>query len=172
MIKLKAANLRKFEHEMNKWIKESELEATEVARGLAVTGFNQILERSAQRSGDFAANWQFSINAVNYTFKNLKLLPEGASPDDWFIMGDKPAINYAKQNNKGRDRGYKLGDTFYVSNSATNAGNDYAVWIEEGSINFREGNLGMPVASAMIYIGSLYGHIGKVQVQQLIAERL
>lgn len=172
MIKLKAKNLRKFEREMNKWIHKSEQEAADVARGLAVVGFNQILEQSAQRHGDFVANWQFSINNVNYHFENLELIPYDSDELDWFIMGDSPAINYAKQNNKGRDRGYKLGDTFYVANSATNSGDDYAIRIEKGNIEFRVGNMGMPVASATLYLGAWYGLVGKAQAKALQKEKL
>lgn len=172
MIKLKVKNQKKFTRAINKWIDEATKEAADVARGLAVVGFNQVLEQSAQRSGNFAGNWQFSINQVNYDFKDLGLLSKDADELDWYIMGDLPAINYAISNNKGRDKGYVLGDTFYISNSAHEGADNYAIRIEKGEIEFRPGNMGMPAASAALYLSAYYGRIGKAEAATLKKERI
>lgn len=168
---IKVRNSKQARKSMMKWIKESTQEAAEVANGLTVTAFVQILEHSAQQTGDFAGNWQYSINSVNYEFKELGLAEEEA---DWFIMGDTPAIIHAMQNNHGRDRGFKLGDTFHIANSAKGGihGDAYAHKIESGAIKFRSGNMGMPVANAALYLGAFYGRPNLAQATLLRGKRL
>lgn len=169
---IKIRNVKQAQRSALKWIHQAVEEAEEVARGLAVVGFKQIVEQSAQKSGNFAGNWQFSINSINYEFKDLNLLPEGATRDDWFIMGDSPAINYAYNNNRGRENGFKLGSTIHIANSATEVDDPYAVRIESGEVHFRPGNIGAPVASTVVHLGALYRFIGKASAQALKGEKI
>lgn len=168
---LSVRNLDKFAASLDAWLEDTGDTVAHVANGLTVELFNEILPTSPQFSGDFAGNWQYSINTVNTTFNPLNLLdqPKQAA----FKAGDHPAIAYSKAMNKGRDASYKLGDTFYLANSAYHD-EAYAVMIENEEINFRRwaGNRGATVDEAFRKVLPKYTNITKQQAYKLARKKL
>lgn len=161
-------NLDKFIGSLDTWIEKVQDETMHVANGIVATIFHDILQRSAQSSGDFAGNWQYSINYVNTTFNELNLRDQGKP---LFKVGDHQAITYAKAMNRGRDKGYKIGDTFYLSNSAEHE-EPYAMKIERNQIDFRYPNQGETRAKAIKNIVDQYSKVSKMQAQILKRKKL
>lgn len=169
-------NLTQFVKNNDKWLGEVTEEIGHVAKGLTVTALDYILKNSPQYSGDFVANWNFSINTPDDTFIQAKLVDTDKS---WkgevepFKLGDYPAIAEARNRNRGKDKGYKLGDTFYLTNASFH-NETYAVKIETGAIRFRPDNAGgeAPVRNALEVIGMAYSRISKAEAKKLIGQKL
>lgn len=159
-----------FVDHLDSWFDKVEAETAHVANGITVELFREILQTSPQSSGDFVGNWQYSINGINRTFNELNLLDQDKG---LFRAGDSQAITYAKAMNKGRDANYKLGDTFYLSNSAAHA-EPYALKIENGTINFRSyvGNTGETIAKALMAVLPKYINVSKLQANKLARTKL
>lgn len=171
MLSVSVRNLDKFVESCDRWLEKTTDTVMHVANGITVELFEQVLETSPQFSGDFAANWQYSINQVNTTFTELNLQDD---PDQGsFSAGDRTAINYAKVMNKGRDSSYRLGDTFFVSNSAKHD-EPYAILIENNQINFRRwaGNRGETINHAVRTVMPRYDHISPMQARRLARKKL
>lgn len=170
MLGIHVKNVESFISHVDQWFDKVETETAHVANGLTVELFKEILQTSPQLSGDFAGNWQYSINGINRTFNALNFLDQGKP---LFKVGDHQAITYARAMNKGRDVGYKLGDTFFLSNSAVHD-EPYALKIENGTINFRSyvGNTGETVANAFRNVLPKYVSISKLQAHKLARTKL
>lgn len=164
-------NAKQFMDNNLKWLEEAKEELADTARGLAVTALNYILEHSPQYSGDFVANWNFSINNPDTTFKEAGIIDtdeawlSGTSP---LHRGEPRAIALAKSRNKGKDNGYKLGDSFYLTNDSAH-NEPYAQKIENGTIKFRPENVGSdaPVQNTLNLMSSMYSIIGKADSKKL-----
>lgn len=170
MLRVRSRNIDAFATGLDRWLDAVEDEVADVANGLTVKLFNHIVEISPQYSGDFAGNWQYSVNTINTTFTPLNLLDQSPLRIP-FLQGGKQAITYAKAMNKGRDTNYKLGDTFYISNSAVHD-EAYALKIENNEIKFRPGNQGGTIARALATVAPAYYTVGKADVQALRRTKL
>lgn len=148
---LKIIRWQKWKNDVNRALDKVSKESMDISNGVAVTLFYQLLQNSPQFSGDFAANWRYSINSPDTTFES--------TAEDWkekvadnsfqaFKAGYEEAISKAVARNKGKDTGYVLGDTFFLSNSAVHD-EPYALKIEQGEIKFREGNQGYVMARSI-----------------------
>jgi hypothetical protein len=172
---LKVTNLKEVGDGFDAFFALATKTVTETSRGLGVMLFKGALNYSPQFSGDFTANWKFAVNWIDTSFKadifpaavdtsekilwgdsrrggyvKRKRLPVGG-----FLKGSTPAMNYAIAANKGRDKGFKLGDTINISNSAVHD-EPYAMLIEENQIKFRPGNSGIPGRSAAADLVRIY----------------
>lgn len=165
-------NLEHFTRHVDSWVDKVGVETAQVANGMAVEMFEMLLKISPQYSGDFAANWQYSRNIPNTNFSELNLLDQDPSRTP-FGAGSRPAINYATVMNKGRDTFVKLGDTFYLSNSAAHH-EPYALKIERNTINFRTeaGNAGKVVERTVNYLWPTYTSLNALQVKRLRGKKL
>ena len=150
---VKVTNLSAFDAQVEAWFAAVEKAAAEAAVGLAKRVFDKVLIESPQYSGDFAANWQVSVDAPSSRFTVGVLKPKlhgyadstGIHGLEPFKRGDPEAITYAKSHAVWPT--IKLGQTIYLSNSA-NHDEDYAWKIEDGTIKFR------PVTQGADHVGA------------------
>ena len=154
---LYSKNVGDFTKDIEKWAANQRVIATEVGRGLSVFAFNNLLQNTAQFSGDMAANWKYQIGSINYEFQSDVINPLiRAGKAISFIMGDETAINYAKMENSGKDAAFTLQTPVYISNSA--AHDSFYAWkVEKGTIKFRQGNKGSPVGKTILKVGASFG---------------
>lgn len=145
--------------------------------GVSIKMLHHVVEKSAQYSGDFAANWNIQRNSVDTHFEPSVLVQRSKSWDGTLrhgmgpafqpkIMGDPAAKTYALSANAGRLNGFQLGEDLWISNSAAHD-EPYAWKIEEGSIKFRPGNRGAPVAQAFDMVRTQYSTIGPSELSRL-----
>ena len=169
---LQAKNLDAFFKQVKDWSAQQKVVVGEVGRGLSAYAFNYIPTISAQNTGDFAANWKYSVGSVDTTFKS------GALPnlngrllfryrdlknrhrvyESGRIQGHQDAISYAYSANVGKDKEFVFGSTAYISNSAVHD-QAYAWKIENGTIKFRPRNEGHPVANTVSLMTSQFGGV-------------
>lgn len=163
LINVKPTNAKSFIDQISAWEKAARDEVEAVAVGYIGTAFRFLLDHSAQASGDFAANWNYSLNAENYSFtKNAVRNPdEVVDVVDLFkgVSAEDPlAINYAINNARAEQARFKLGDKVFFTNTATHD-EQYAWKIEKNTIRFRQGNEGAPVEKTKVHMTSMYGYI-------------
>lgn len=183
---LEVSNVGELARQIDAWCKAAEKLAEDVGRGLTVVAFKHVLAISPQYSGDFVANWRYSIGAIddswaisNVTGTNkYQKTPTGLKHDGLpaevaFKQGDWPARNAALSHNRGRDGAFKLGVTVYISNSSVHD-EPYAMKIENNQIKFRDvnPNAGAPAAQAAKYIADNYSMISSSRARGLRGERL
>jgi hypothetical protein len=154
-------NTSSFNAQLTAWNKELEQTAEDVAKGLAREILITLSENSAQYSGDFAANWNLSVGAPNYEYKEdiFNLL----SPE---IMGHRRAIDYSINKMNRASLPFTLGQTLYVTNSSIHD-EDYAPMIENNEIDFRPGNIGSPMERTLTKVTSKYMNINHIQTLKL-----
>lgn len=152
---LEIEGIDEFIAELENWVGECRVLASQVARGIAAYGFTFVLDHSAQFSGDFAANWNLSVGAPNFAFEDNALHHRADHVTDR-IMGDPEAIEHAKAKSQGILDRALVGDDLYVSNGATHE-EPYAWLIENNFIKFRPGNAGQPIGLFVQVFGSIYG---------------
>lgn len=144
-------------------------------QGLAKELLITLVNNSAQFSGDFAANWNYSVGVPNYTFREnifggryLQVevgqygRPVGVTSK--LIMGHQAALKEALARVKGSS--FQLGQTIYLTNSAAHD-DAYADMIENGTIKFRSGNIGQPVARSLATVSGKYSIISGSQLVNL-----
>lgn len=165
------------EAQIRAWSAKAEKLATDVARGLGIDAFRHVLEISPQYSGDFAANWKYSLNFVDTTFDVGVVTPsnkykghaQNFRAEYAFSQGDWPARNYALAANAGRASAFQLGDTAYISNSSEHD-EPYAWLIEKNKIRFRPENSaygGETVQQTVEYLRGRYSDITLSQARRL-----
>lgn len=148
----------------------------QAAMGLSVKMLHHAIEKSAQYSGDFAANWKVMVNGIDTSFTPNAVptgsrgwsgnLGDGSPGARLRIMGDPAAKAYALASNAGRLSGFKLGDTINISNGAEHD-EKYAWKIEADTITFRPGNTGGPMTKAMEFAQAHYSFIGPAELSRL-----
>jgi hypothetical protein len=142
-----------------------------LARELLIT----LVNNSAQFSGDFAANWNYSVGTPNYSFKenvfNGRYLKTAIGPygrpqgiTSKLIMGHQAALQVALA--KVKSSGFALGQTIYLTNAAHHD-EPYAEMIESGTVKFRSGNIGHPVARSLALVSTKYSVITGNQLTTL-----
>lgn len=169
---LKVTNMAEVFGEIDLWLKEVEAEIVGIANGLAYQALITVEHHSAQFSGDFAANWNLSVNIPDTSFQ-AGIFPGHQWPTghDPFIMGDAPAMQYAYDAARGKLSGMKLGDTIWLTNAASHQ-EAYAEKIEAGRVNFRRGNDGMPIFHTVQVLMMDYKTINKGAAQRLLENQL
>jgi hypothetical protein len=145
---VKVEGTGKFFEDIDKWIHQVEQISEGVVRGLAIQSFNFIVENSAQYSGDFAANWNLSVGQPDYQFTDGVLTNLRGYELITRIAGDSEAVELAKGRARSVLGSIKFGSSVYITNTAGNE-EDYAWKIENGTVNFRDGNQGHTVERAM-----------------------
>lgn len=160
--------------QLDSWLADVEKEVEDIARGLATEALIYLLDYSPQYSGDFAANWNMSVNTPDYTFHSDvfrdKHFPV-KSGQTAFHMGDGPAMEYAFRNAAGKLDSFKLGDTIWLANAAAHD-EPYAWLIEDNRIHFRPRNSGQTMYWAMQALIGYYTEISPEKAAHLMGERL
>lgn len=165
MIEIK--NLGEVADTIDNWLADCEKLTTNVAKCVAIKIFDDVVYRSVQYSGDFAANWKFQVGGITpsygvnifkneavYTFGRVE---SGTSGDfkakvNTEVYGDtSKAPRYAVSKNVGNESSFKLGDTIYLHNSSTHD-EPYAVGIEEGKIKLRSNASVAPLMKARVNV--------------------
>lgn len=164
MISFQAPNKKKFADQLMNWAQRTEQDAVDVTRGLAAELFHRLLQNSPQYSGDYAANWRLSQNVVDTRFERVQI---GMPDEGAYIVGDKPAINYAISANRGLEAGATLTTSFYISNSAVHSGDAYALKIERGTIDFRHPNKGQVISRSVGEMFPRYQKLSSYQFNKL-----
>ncbi len=149
-----------------------------VARGMSVDIYHNIVRISPQFSGDYTANWRYSVGSIDKRFEPVVHfgsqrdssghLPRFLSVPKY--AGHEAAIEVAYHRNKGNESRFReLGQTIFISNSAVHD-EAYAFLIEEGKIKFRPGTGNAPgvVRRALAMTIGEYGTIiGKNEAMRL-----
>jgi hypothetical protein len=137
----KVTNTDKVFDEIDAWLAAVERETLLIAINMMWVMLGKATLVSPQYSGDFVANFQFSIGTPSRRFTE-GIFPGKAFPSDSpFQRGDTPAVQYALDSNTGRFNGAKLGQTLWLSNSALH--HDLYAWkIEDGLLKLRPVNYG------------------------------
>ena len=153
MFDLDVRNLAEVFDQIDAWEAEVNAMAVKYCKGIAVSIFSSVVNKSVQYSGDFAANWKYSLNEVDTSFTPNAV--RGLSfatlfkPIDEVGGGDSlRAVRYAIGNARGNDDAFKLGDTIYISNSAEHD-EPYAMGIEDGTIKLRMKQNAEPLGRAI-----------------------
>lgn len=187
---LKVTNIREVEKGLDAWLAAAEAKITNVTRGLGAVLFKTIVKESPQYSGDFAANWKYSLNSIDHSFtkdlfdgavsrtevirqdlRNSNYLFTRKYPVGGFIKGSPAAVDYAMAVNKGKDAAFKLGDTIHMSNSAAHD-ESYAMLIEDNKIKFRQGNNGAPARLGAMHFMNAHRTITKARAEGLARTKL
>lgn len=169
-------NVAQVQAQLKAWMEKQRRMAETTARGLAISAFEELLRRSPQFSGDFAANWNLAVNRMDLSFEPFEgfFLGHGkGGTNEPFALGDLPAQDEAKRRNAGKLANFRLGDTVYITNvSAHNQA--YAVKIEQGTINFRDVNrLGAhPMANTLATLGRQWKVVSSRSAKQLAKKEL
>jgi hypothetical protein len=162
-------NLDQFEGQIVDWVMSVRALTREVAEGFANFAFIHVTDMGAQFTGDFVGNWRMEVGGITPKFeRGLFTVHQREDPSNVRFMGHPEAINYARNNARGRLNNFHLGDTIYIHNSAEHD-EPYAWKIENGQIKFREVNLGAdrPVGNWMDIVYALYSEIGEKEANTL-----
>jgi len=175
MIKATAKNPGSFIAAISAWEVAAVAEIEAVAVGYIAEAFRYLVSNSAQSTGDFAANWNYSLNAPDYSFTRDAVDGGGVREIVSFvlqdrIMGHPLAVNYAIDRAKAVQAQFRLGDKVFFTNTATHD-EQYAWKVEGNKINFRAGNEGAPVQRTTVYMQK-YAYINASTASQLKAEKL
>lgn len=165
---LRVKNLARVMEQAERFLARAEREATEAARGLAAELANRMIENSPQWSGDFASNWRFSVNSVDYSHDEGDVPPKsGSIPEPWQQFS-RPAVQMGKAKIRGMDASFKLGDTIFISNSSSHGGETYAGDIFSGKVRLREVNRNVLIADVLSDFNAEFGVIlGPSKVNKL-----
>ena len=130
---------------------ELEAECTDIVRGMTVEIFLHTLQYSPQAYGRFVSSWTYEIGRPKYwTNPQFDIDMEDSGQVALSRKGDPEAIFSAMLHNSGKDSGFRLGDTVYISNGVDHGQGSYAGLIEEGQINLRAVNMpGRPLGRAI-----------------------
>lgn len=158
-IRSKIEGLNAVQMKISRWLKSKEDGALEIARGLAAAKLATLIKHSPQYSGDFAANWNYSINVVDRSYDEDQVVQKATGEP--YEQLDRPAINLGLAKNRGKDNGLKLGDTVYISNFSThrNGGlrEEYYKWILDGTLPLRDVNTKVSLRAAIQKYNDKYG---------------
>ena len=158
-IRSKIVGMNAVQMKISRWLKSKEDDALKTARGLAAVKLATLIKHSPQYSGDFAANWNYSINSVDTSYDERQVVQK--SDGEPYEQFDRPAINLGLAKNSGKDNGLKLGDTVYISNFSTHTErgmqNEYYKWILDGTLPLRDVNTKVTLRAAMQRYNDKYG---------------
>lgn len=145
--------------------------------GVAVELFNNIINRSPQYSGAYAASWTISSNEPKYINRRGQVEGTALKRDEDtglfieapFQKGSVPAIDLALRESKGFSEAFRLGDTVWIANGVLNEeGESYGPSIESGTINLRAVNRpGDALQRSLNFVVGRYGEISQQAVVKL-----
>ncbi len=172
---IKITNRAQFDAQARRWLGSVRGAGEAAAVGLAYRMLQVIVQNGPQYSGDFVANWNFSVGSPDFTFVEGAVGMEfkgryTSKADYWGSLrkqGDPEAIDMALGKFK-YPVGFKLGQRLYLANGATHD-EPYAMLIENNQIKFRPENPsgGRVVAKALQSVGSKYKFISHADVISL-----
>ena len=156
MIDFKAKNAGSFISQITAWETAATNELESIAVGYIGEAFRYLVSNSAQNSGDFAANWNYSLNEKDFSFVRDAVDGGGVRETVSFvlqdrIMGHPLAVNYAIDRARIAQEQFKLGDRVWFTNASSHD-EDYAWKIEMNQVKFRDGNQGAPVANTKLHM--------------------
>lgn len=154
MIKPEVKNVDQVRGQINRWMERARKEAEDAARGLTVTLLTRLIENSPQWTGDFASNWRYSVGKPDLTY-DVGDIPSKLPAEPWQQFS-RPAIQLGKAKNRGKEFGFKLGDTVYISNASTHD-TTYAKGIYDGTVKLRDVNSLVKLASVVQDFNAEYG---------------
>jgi hypothetical protein len=184
MLKIKETG---FSKTLATWINQAEQTAEIVAKGYISEAFRHILHTSPQYSGDFVANWNFSVglrgspsflpyavNNLHYATKKDGSQSKLGTLDVIYREGSRTAIDYALSNAKAELPGFRLGQSVFFTNIAHHNSDYYAFKIEDKQIKFRKENpSGGAVMLRTVGVMQLhYTSIGKTKAHLLMTQSL
>lgn len=161
---------------------ELEAECTNVVRGLTVKLYNGILSKTPQYLGRMAASWSYSLGTPLYVDRSNLVQPPAVKGPSGFIdygefkglwRGHPQAIAVAGAANAGKDAGFRLGMTVYISNGVNHGEGEYAGAVESGEVILRAVNRpGAPVQRSLDGIGATHQNISPLRARGLKALRI
>lgn len=162
---------------------ELEGELTDVVRGMSVRVFNGFLSKTPQYLGRMTASWTYSLNVPVFVDRSRDVDPtEGKLSESGYIdygsfkglwRGHPLAIAVANAANAGKDSGFKLGMTIYISNGVNHGEGPYSQDIEDGSVILRaENRPGAPVARTLDWASVAYKDVTPTAARTLRTLRL
>lgn len=150
-IKSKIVGMNAVQMDISRWVKKRSEDALKTARGLAALKLATLIRSSPQYTGDFAANWNYSLNVVDRSHDEYQVVQK--SDNKPYQQFDRPAINLGLAKNRGNDNGMKLGDTVYISNFSTHTDHigpdEYYKKILKGTLLLRDVNLNITLRAAI-----------------------
>ena len=158
------SNLSQFTAQLDQFADGVEQSVESVAEALAHEALVYLVNHSAQYSGDFTANWNYSVGIPNTSWKEDIFNLNASEP---VIMGHGRAISYAMSKKRKDYRPIVLGETIYLTNGSQHD-QAYAQMIEDNQIDFRPGNSGAPMARTIEYIASRYSALTTLETARLI----
>lgn len=134
-----------------------------VLRGLSVELWNDNLERTPQFFGRLVASWSYTVGEPLFTDRSdlITFVKDAEAPGKTRARqkGDPEGISIANLNSRGKDLGFRLGQTIWMANGADHGQGAYSTEIEETDpSNLREVNRpGHALAYAVAAIEAKYG---------------
>jgi hypothetical protein len=149
---------------------ELEAECTQIVRGMTVKIFSGILSKTPQYLGRMAASWTYSLNAPEYVDRSSSVDPEAEKlaahrytqfgAFKGLYRGHPLAIAVANQANSGRDAGFRLGMTVFLSNGVNHGEGAYSQDTEDGNVVLRaENRPGAPVSRTLDWAGIAFRNV-------------
>lgn len=165
---IRVANLDQFHAQVAAWIKSVEKGAELVAMNMAHEALRDVTKFGPQFSGQFVASWNLSVGTPDTT----SYQPESVLRGDNVVPykeGDPDAINVALGRNIGKLKGFKLGQSIFLTNEVEHD-EPYSWMIEENQIAFRPENpsKGRTLHRAASSLALDYAKIGGAQILRLI----
>lgn len=127
---------------------EGELEG--VIRGISVHAFNSLLSKTPQFYGRMTASWDYQIgSSPSFYDRSEEVMTrfqadreDFDSPDQFsgFWRGHPAAIAIANNHSRGREAGFKLGNTIWITNGVDHGEGPYSDAIEQGEVRLRAEN--------------------------------
>lgn len=161
---------------------ELEAECTDIVRGLTVKVYNGILSKTPQYLGRMAASWSYSLGAPQFVDRSHLVQPPAVKGPSGFIdygefkglwRGHPQAIAVAGAANAGKDSGFRLGMTVYISNGVNHGEGEYAGAAEDGDVILRAVNRpGAPVSRTLDDVGKTHQNISPIRARTLKALRI
>jgi len=124
---------------------ELEAECTQIIRGFTVRIWSGVLSKTPQWAGRMVASYNYSLNSPDFSDRSDQV-PTMEHPDHrWPVSlmgrplwpGHTNAIALANSANRGKDSGFRLGDTVYISNGVDHGEGPYSQDVEDEAIPLR-----------------------------------
>lgn len=127
----------------------------EVARGVVIVFWNNVLVNTPQWTGAMAASWNFTLNAPDPVDRHDEVQSREEEPNQ---RGHPTGIGIANDASRAALNSFKLGDVAYLTNGVTDEhANYYAQGIEDGLQRLRAVNRpGNAVALSLGVIDAKY----------------
>lgn len=151
---------------------EDQLDA--MARGVVVTFWSLVLEKTPQYWGREAASWNFTINQPRAVDRSDLMTPQDKDNARIRQRGDPEGIQIANEFARETINDYRLGQIAYMTNGADHGEGMYAVDVEEGRVRLRAVNRpGDAVRASVATIDARFSRgISAVTAKELMGRKL